>query len=36
MAAQTTAAVWSDTQTAMVRDDPSGRMVLAQRSYRGP
>ena len=36
MAAQTTAAVWADTQTAMVRDDPSGRMALAQRSYRGP
>jgi hypothetical protein len=30
------AAVWADEQVAAVRDDPSGRVALMERSYHGP
>jgi hypothetical protein len=30
------AAVWADEQVAAVRDDPSARIALVERTYRGP
>jgi hypothetical protein len=36
MDAQRPAAIWADAQVAAVRDDPSERMALAERTYRGP
>jgi hypothetical protein len=34
--ARATAATWADEQIAAVRDDPSARIALAERLYRGP
>ena len=36
MADHATAAVWADAQAAVVRDDPSRRMALVERCYKGP
>ena len=36
MADHATAGVWADAQAAIVRDDPSRRMALVERCYRGP
>jgi hypothetical protein len=33
---RTTAGVWADEQTAAVRDDPSARIALVERTYHGP
>ena len=34
--ALTSAATWADEQVAAVRDDPSARLELVERCYRGP